>query len=455
MLNNLIYHRGKENVAASHIDDTEDDRFESPDGHADDNVFFHNAQSDSKLAHRSTRDFRPSSKDYSQHTAACLNTAACSKCESRVSSSMFYVAHDQSDTSLVLLGVGLEVMTVKQEICGLKLDSGIFDGKRTASTVVVQDLLSGKRRYHDSKELFGCPIFVTFSPHRRVVALQFRMYDESSIETNENSDDEELEDDMDGRKFLSSAELLCNLIDSHFTGNDLYCLRSFTNEQVNHRMLKMLDDLIGYCSNKIEDLSLRSILEADRNIFACSVNRDRFLNNFKTLAQKSDCRLAKDAFTPLEIVFLTPEYRGISVVGGVGFMVADLAVALRMQSQKSIVITPQYEGNHIESSIYLKTEEIQIGSQLIPFDIRTVNIDSVQIYLIVQPYIFAKPYKTSKNTLSRINQLFAQSAMAVKVLELLNFDRPVVVNNDWVFGLCPALYKQSTNFNPTRVRLYL
>ena len=51
----------------------------------------------------------------------------------------------------------------------------------------------------------------------------------------------------------------------------------------------------------------------------------------------------RELFTPLNVLVVTPEYRGYSIAGGVATMLSDLVKNFRARGQKVTVLTPLYQ----------------------------------------------------------------------------------------------------------------
>jgi len=104
------------------------------------------------------------------------------------------------------------------------------------------------------------------------------------------------------------------------------------------------------------------------------------------------------SFNPIDrVVFVTPEYRGVSKAGGISVMVADLCEQLAQLGCEVIIVTPYYYFNKKKAIDYLKTKylfniEVRVDKKEI-FGIHFMKIKGVKIYLLHNFEIFNSLYQ--------------------------------------------------------------
>lgn len=97
------------------------------------------------------------------------------------------------------------------------------------------------------------------------------------------------------------------------------------------------------CSHKTKD-PRRCLLELFK---VCSDMDTKILADIvrsQTMGSPSALKyFPRELFTPLNVLVVTPEYRGYSIAGGVATMLSDLVKNFRVRGQKVTVLTPLYQ----------------------------------------------------------------------------------------------------------------
>lgn len=248
--------------------------------------------------------------------------------------------------------------------------------------VLIKDLLSNEIRIQDPFEFYQNDFFIEESK-----ASCFKILAMRSLEL------EELKElpDLDTRKSVTSSQLLLNLIKSKRKSPYLFCLPSkFDSDFL--RSNKFFDFFEGLKEEK-EDLKLRDIFECLLDNEETE-NWDRFKD--RNWTKDSDLFLKYPvSFGPLHIVMVTPEYRGVAVVGGVGNMVADLAENLAALGERVFVVIPLYPGKGTNGMRYIKEMEIIVGNEVVHLEIWNISINGVSIYLYSNPEVCDLVYPIS------------------------------------------------------------
>ena len=140
-------------------------------------------------------------------------------------------------------------------------------------------------------------------------------------------------------------------------------------------------------------------------------NFERFFSvfseiKFKTSLSEKFCKLLLSSQTKIlppnfdklgEIVFVTPEYRGVSKAGGISVMVADLCEQLALLGCDITIITPYYQVNKKGKTDYLETKymfniNIYLDKKY-EFGVHMMKLNGVTIYMLHNYEIFYKIYQ--------------------------------------------------------------
>ena len=158
-------------------------------------------------------------------------------------------------------------------------------------------------------------------------------------------------------------------------------------------MLDHLENLIDRTPNFVFENFFKVFAETKISTDLCK--------KFCTTLLSHQTNIKVPNFDPLtELVFVAPEYRGISRAGGIANMVADLAEQLVILGCKVSIITPYYHFNPKRQIDYLDTEYMfNIGIKLhdyVELGCHKMTLRGVTIYLLHHYSIFAHLYQEVK-----------------------------------------------------------
>lgn len=199
------------------------------------------------------------------------------------------------------------------------------------------------------------------------------------------------------RAVESSKQLILNAIQHNLTLKNSFLFREifFTKreELETHEKVELFDhfkNLVDRCPN--------FNFEKFFSVFSEIKFNPDLAKKFCTLLLSSQSKIIPPNFNPLgEIVFVTPEYRGVSIAGGISVMVADLCEQLVLLGCKVTIVTPYYNIDKNGQSNYLTTKylfnlTIYLDHQY-DFGVHEMNLNGVQIYLLHNHGIFYKLYQ--------------------------------------------------------------
>lgn len=208
------------------------------------------------------------------------------------------------------------------------------------------------------------------------------------------------------RAVESSKKLILNAIENEIVLKNSFLFREIfqtkKSKLATHQKVELFDhfrNLVDRCKN--------FNFEKFFGVFSEIKCNPDLAKKFCQLLLSSQTRIIRPNFDPLgEIVFITPEYRGVSKAGGISVMVADLCEQLVLLGCKVNIITPYYNINKKGKTNYLKTKYLfnvtVYLDQKHVFGVHTLSIKGVKIYLLHNYGIFYKLYQPVRN----VNLLF-------------------------------------------------
>ena len=155
-------------------------------------------------------------------------------------------------------------------------------------------------------------------------------------------------------------------------------------------MLDHLENLVDRTPNFVFENFFRVFAETRKDSLLCK--------KFCTMLLSHQQNISVPNFDPLqELVFVTPEYRGVARAGGIANMVADLAEQLVILGCKVTIIMPYYHFNAKNEIDYLDTEYLfNIGIKLhdyVELGCHKYKLNGVTFYLLHHYSIFARLYQ--------------------------------------------------------------
>ena len=168
----------------------------------------------------------------------------------------------------------------------------------------------------------------------------------------------------------------------------------------NKEFLQKFIEKVELIEDNIRDFQVSQCLECIRDFDWFPELKARLIGNiFLNNPVFDDTILQKD-FRMGPLVFVTPEYKGISKAGGISVMMVDLCERLVELGEEVIVITPYYNIDRNGHENYLQTEykfNVYVDMERRhEFGIHYKEINGVKIYLLHSAEIFPKVYPSVK-----------------------------------------------------------
>lgn len=251
--------------------------------------------------------------------------------------------------------------------------------------ILRDNLLISRKEIIDAKEFSKNKIILKFKEGERLKMLHYKTFE---------MQDKNLEDSLQDLKQKASQKLLRNLIWTRSKGTDIFCLDfiQLIDDHSEIDDLKLLD-LYQSVKDDIDDLKLRTLMEASSNFDGNMIQKSKVVNFLKRTSPHSS--LFKNSVGPLDIIMVTPEYRGVAMVGGVGSMVADLSEQLVCLNESVIVIMPLFPQTSIGGLKFVKEIEVLVDQELVSVDIFSGTLNGVTLLLYSNPEVFDAVYPFS------------------------------------------------------------
>jgi hypothetical protein len=194
-------------------------------------------------------------------------------------------------------------------------------------------------------------------------------------------------------KVLASLELLRFLLERQTTGVHLHCFKAIgLDDSDNELNATSFKDLYESLRTDIPGLKLLQMVETDASL----------VGNLKAIRKIEKCLSARtllmkswtSSVGPLNIYMVTPEYRGVASVGGIGMMVSDLAEQLAIIGENVTVIMPLYTSSKGLDTKYVREIEVKVANEMVPVEIFSTVIRGVSVILFQSPEVFDSVYCT-------------------------------------------------------------
>ena len=149
-----------------------------------------------------------------------------------------------------------------------------------------------------------------------------------------------------------SFKLLYDMFRMGKSVSNLYCMRELLTElRANQSKASELEkDFFQHLKDQFEGqpfeprILFDSVIELSRGRGERRLMMEAILRNLDIFDEQTQVAL-KEAFEIKDIVFVTPEYRGVAMAGGIATMVSDLCECLAEMGYKVSVIIPYYHLN--------------------------------------------------------------------------------------------------------------
>lgn len=177
-------------------------------------------------------------------------------------------------------------------------------------------------------------------------------------------------------------------------------LRKLADNPEDEKLLKEFRQRVARCRKKIRDFNISQLLEILKDFDWYPELKAKLVTEiFPKNPIFEETLLAAD-FVMGKMVFVTPEYKGISKAGGVSVMMVDLCERLVELGEEVIVITPYYNIDRNGRENYLKTEHLRNVhidmDHRYHFGVHYKEINGVQLYLLHNAQVFPKVYPDVK-----------------------------------------------------------
>lgn len=210
--------------------------------------------------------------------------------------------------SSVLHTKEIEIDHLRDSCLVLKSAEGDFESYQDLKEVIFNGIIFPQST---RCQVFSLDIVSHFIPHKFLLSSSINLFSHAQKYNFQIKNAFFLKDWSSGEKKLTDASFkeLINFISINTSQNPQTCCQD---------LFRVCRDLESFCT---ED-----VLKLMTNVGEVSTNSS-----------------PKKVFTPLDVLVITPEYRGFSIAGGVATMLSDLVKNFRLRGQRVTVLTPLYQ----------------------------------------------------------------------------------------------------------------